>query len=400
VDAGIAAFLLDFTGHGDSEGDIDESTLGDQEGDLGAALDLLAAQEFGSLGIAGSSSGGAVALAVAARDSRIGALVLRAPSAAARLSLAARLEVPTLVIQGENDALVERSRVLVGALHCEHRLCLVPGAGHLFEEPGTFEAALEETVRWFRRWLAGENANAGGEHRAGSHYQSEPAPSHFADRAEAGRELAKRLVAYRGPGTLVLALPRGGIAVAEPIVEALECDLDVFVSRKVRAPYQPELAIGAVAEGGVVLWNEELLTHLAVADSAREWQLAQARRELEERLATYRAVLPRADIKDRTVIVTDDGIATGATLKAALVAIAGQGALRLIVALPGGPARTLDEIRAFEGVDEVIALSVPEFFVAVGQLYDSFAQVSADEVCDALRRSRERRSALAAAAAE
>jgi hypothetical protein len=118
---------------------------------------------------------------------------------------------------------------------------------------------------------------------------------------------------------LVLALPRGGIEVAEPIAEALGADLDVFVSRKIRAPDQPELAIGAIAEGDVVLWNEPIVRSLGLDRDEQQRALEQARRDLE-RVATYRAVAPRAPLEGRTLVVADDGVATGATLKAALKA--------------------------------------------------------------------------------
>jgi predicted phosphoribosyltransferase/pimeloyl-ACP methyl ester carboxylesterase len=401
VGAGIAAFLFDFTGHGDSEGSAEESTLEDQAADLSSALDLLAARpDLGPIGVAGSSSGGAVAVAVAAREPRVKALVLRAPSDAAERRLAARIEAPTLVVQGERDSLHELNRALVESLHCEHRLCSVPRAGHLFDEPGTFDVALRETLSWFRQHLAGARENAGGvRHAAGRKRMPERATTHFRDRAEAGRLLARKLEHLRGADALVLALPRGGIDVAEPIAKALDADLDVFVSRKIRAPDQPELAIGAIAEGDVVLWNDAIVRSLRLGAAARKRALALARRDLEERVAAYRAVVPRAPLAGRTLVVADDGVATGATLKAALKALHELGPARLVVALPGGPGETLDEIRGMHGVDEVVALATPAEFWAVGQLYDSFEQVSTEAVCAALRRFRGRRGASNAAPA-
>jgi predicted phosphoribosyltransferase len=340
-----------------------------------------------------------VAIAVAARDPRVKALVLRAPSSAARRDLAARIEAPTLLVQGENDPLYARNRLLADALHCEHRLCLVPRAGHLFDEPGTFDVALRETKGWFAQRLAGSRESAGGLREARRARRPAPPPGHFRDRREAGRLLAERLVHLRGADALVLALPRGGIEVAEPIAQALDAELDVFVSRKIRAPDQPELAIGAVAEGDVVLWNEDILRALGVPAPARERQLGFARRELEERLAIYRAAAPKVPLAGRTLIVTDDGVATGATLKAALEALRKEAPRRLVVALPGGAGDTLEEIRRMPGVDEVVALAVPPVFYAVGQLYDSFDAVSSEEVCVVLRRFRERRKERAGARA-
>ena len=333
-----------------------------------------------------------MALEEAADDPRVRALVLRAPSAATRFSRASRIEIPTLLIQGENDPLLERNRELAQAFTCEHRLVTVPGAGHLFEEPGTFDAVIRETLEWFRQWLANDRRGAGGRLRA-RHELRIPAGAeraHFRDRRQAGEELARRLGEYRGAETLALGLPRGGIAVAEVIARALDCALDVLVSRKIRAPSQPELAIGAVAEGNVVIWNEEIVASLGLGDADRARELKRARRELEEHASTYRAVAPRVEIKQRTVLAIDDGVATGATLKAALAAIQREGAARIVVALPGGARDTLEEIARLPGVHQVIAVAVPRDFYAVGQLYDSFDPVSTDEVCAALRRDRER----------
>ena len=388
VEVGIAAFLFDFTGHGESEGDAGVAGLRGQSEDLSDVLDFLAThRELGPIGVAGSSSGGAVALAVAARDPRIRALVLRAPSADSKHADAAHVRAPTLVVQGEDDGLLERNRELEERFAGEHRLCTVAGAGHLFEEPGTFEEAQRETVRWFERWLLGARIGAGGQARPHARLpRLEPARTHFVDRADAGGEIAKRLLSHRGARTLVLALPRGGIAVAEPIARELGAELDVFVSRKIRAPGQPELAIGAIAEGDEVVWNADILTQLGVSESARDRERERSRRELAERLREYRAVRPRAELGGRTVIVVDDGVATGATLKAAIVALANLGAKRLVVALPGGAGETLDEIARMEQVEELVALARPEPFFAVGQLYDDFSPVSSAEVCEALRR--------------
>jgi len=388
VAAGIAAFLFDFTGHGDSEGDANATGLREQSEDLGDVIDFLAGRAgLGAIGVAGSSSGGAVALAVAARDPRVRALVLRAPSADSKTDDAVRVRAPTLLVQGEDDGLLDRNRELAERLGGEHRLCTVAGAGHLFEEPGTFEEAKCETVQWFERWLLDARGAAGGQ--ASPRTRSarvEPPPTHFVDRADAGRELAKRLLAHRGAKTLVLALPRGGITVAEPIARELGAELDVFVSRKVRAPGQPELAIGAVAEGDVVVWNDDVLTQLGVSEAARARELELSRRELEERVREYREVRPRAELAGRTVIVVDDGVATGATLKAAIVALGRLRAAALVIALPGGAGDTLDEIALMPEVRELVALARPAMFFAVGQLYDEFSPVSSAEVCEVLRR--------------
>jgi putative phosphoribosyl transferase len=217
-------------------------------------------------------------------------------------------------------------------------------------------------------------------------------PGHFRDRAEAGRRLAGELEGLRGAEPLVLALPRGGIEVALPIAQALDADLDVFVARKIRAPDQPELAIGAVAEGGQVVWNESIVRSLGLGAEEKAHQLDSARRELEERTAIYRSAAPRVSIAGRTLIVVDDGVATGATLKAALHALGAQAPAQLVLALPGGARDTLEEIAALPGVSRVVVLAVPEVFWAVGQLYDLFGAVSSERVCVVLRTHRLRES--------
>lgn len=384
--AGIAALLFDFTGHGDSGGDAEQAGLEGQCHDLADVLDHVAARaDLGDVGIAGSSSGGAVAAAIAASDARVRALVLRAPSAATAFADVARITAPTLIVQGDEDTLLERNRELAERLAGEHRLCTVAGASHLFEEPRGLATAQRETVRWFERWLRGARSSAGGEsHPAPALRQ--PAPTHFLDRTDAGRQLAKRLLDHRGPETVVLALPRGGISVAEPIARELGAEFDVFVSRKIRAPAQPELAIGAIAEGDTVVWNDDVLAALGVGAEARARELERSRQELNERLREYREVRPRARLRGRTVIVVDDGVATGATLLAAIAALAREGAARVVVALPGGAGDTLDRIAARKDVDELVALARPPVFYAVGQLYDDFSPVSSAEVCQALRR--------------
>jgi putative phosphoribosyl transferase len=407
VEHDIAALLVDFSGHGESEGRADDVTLEDQQDDLRTAIDWLATRdEIGRIGVAGSSSGAAVAAAEAVGDARVDALVLRAPSQATRRMDLARLAMPTLVIQGDEDPLLGRTRELVKTLTCENRLVVVPGAGHLFEEEGVFDDVVRETRRWFARWLAGRRVNAGGERELGHVPVLDCAGGwgrsivgRFIDRTHAGRQLADRLDRDRGAATVVLALPRGGVLVGEPIAVALGAALDVIVARKLRAPTQPELAIGAIAEGHVCYWNDDIVHALALTDDDRQWELERASVELAEHVATYRAVQPQVPVAGHTVILVDDGVATGATLRAAIAAVVQRDAARLVVALPGGPRDTLEEIDRMSEVDELVVLAVPEPFYAVGQLYESFRQVSSDEVCAALRRSRERlrRSAHAAA---
>jgi putative phosphoribosyl transferase len=201
----------------------------------------------------------------------------------------------------------------------------------------------------------------------------------FRDRAEAGRLLGSALAAYAGRlDVLVLALPRGGIPVACEVAKALAAPLDVFVVRKLGAPGNPELAIGAVAPGGICILQEEIIAGLEISAeivvgiAAREEQV---RRESEE---LYRRHLPPQNIASATVVLVDDGVATGATMRAAISALRHLQANRVVVAAPVAPAVTRRDLRAF--ADEVICLATPEVFFTVGQWYINFEQVGEQEI--------------------
>jgi len=206
----------------------------------------------------------------------------------------------------------------------------------------------------------------------------------FRNRQEAGRTLAARLLEYKGQHLLVLALPRGGVPVASEVAAALDAPLDVIVVRKLGAPGQPELGIGAVVDGDQPqsVLNEEVVRELEVSNEylRRETQL-----ELEEirrRQERYRRGRPRLPVDGRTVIVVDDGIATGASMRAALRGVRRGRPKRLVLAVPVAPPDTIESLRA--EVDDVVCLSTPAFFQAVGQFYDDFRQTSDEEVVELL----------------
>ena len=205
----------------------------------------------------------------------------------------------------------------------------------------------------------------------------------FNDREEAGWMLVERLRGQHLVRPLVLAIPRGGIEVGAAIARGLGAELDVVLARKLRAPRQPELALGAVTETG-----EVHLTHFAAAmtDAGDAYIEAERRRqlaEIERRRAAVRAVRPRAEIAGRTVIVTDDGIATGATMLAALHTVRAAGPRELIVAVPVGSAERIAALAPW--CDRVVCLLEPEAFWAVGQFYRNFEQVEDDRVLELLR---------------
>jgi len=198
----------------------------------------------------------------------------------------------------------------------------------------------------------------------------------FADRSEAGRALARALEHYlHAPGALVLALPRGGVPVAYEVARTLALPMDVFIVRKIGHPRHPEYALGAVASGGVRTMNEDLQSvpaHELDAVVARELQ------ELARRERRYRGERPLPALAGRTVIVVDDGLATGASMRAAAQAIRAQGPERLVLAVPVGAPDACDALQAH--ADEVVCLSRPEPFEAVGRWYRDFAQVEDEQV--------------------
>jgi len=213
----------------------------------------------------------------------------------------------------------------------------------------------------------------------------------FADRAEAGQLLAERLREYAGrDDAIVLGLPRGGVPVAYEVARALQLRLDVFIVRKLGVPGFEELALGAIASGGVRVLNEDVMRSLPNADAIIEMVTAKEKAEVGRREQDYRGGRPAPDLHARVVILVDDGVATGATMRAAVKALRQAGAAKIIVAVPVGPPETCREIAA--EADEVICATTPEFFHAVGQYYDNFAQTTDDEVRDLLQHAAEERT--------
>ena len=204
----------------------------------------------------------------------------------------------------------------------------------------------------------------------------------FRDRTEAGRELAARLNVYRDdPTGLILALPRGGVPVGYEISLALNLPMDVFITRKLGAPDNPEYAIGAVAETGSLHLNQQALRMMGGFSTASPYftEMVRAQREeIKRRQGLYRQGRPLPDLKDRTVLLVDDGVATGATFLASIEALRNLQVRRLIAALPVGPGETLSGIG--KQVDQLIVLATPEPFYAVGNHYMDFRQVGDDEV--------------------
>jgi putative phosphoribosyl transferase len=211
----------------------------------------------------------------------------------------------------------------------------------------------------------------------------------FADRRDAGRKLASRLGHLRGPDTIVLGLPRGGVVVAAEVADALDAPLDILIVRKVGVPYQPELAMGAIGEGGVRVMNESVIRQANI--TADEWAAVERREwtELDRRVAVWRADHPRIDLAGRVALIVDDGVATGSTARAACRVAKAAGAARVVLAVPVAPAHWTVDFA--DEADELVALDTPEPFMAVGQWYRDFDPTLDDEVVDCLDRARTHR---------
>ena len=200
----------------------------------------------------------------------------------------------------------------------------------------------------------------------------------FTDRAEAGRVLAERVAAMGLIDPVVLALPRGGVPVAHEIARRLQVPFDVLVTRKIGCPGQPELGVGAIAEGGEPVFDAELLRRLGLTERDLESTTRRERTELARRVTAYRGDRARPAVKGRDVVVADDGLATGGTARAALAAVRAEGASRVVLAVPVGAAQTVLELSA--DADDVVVLAAPAAFRAVGQWYRHFEQLSDTDV--------------------
>lgn len=208
----------------------------------------------------------------------------------------------------------------------------------------------------------------------------------FRDRTHAGKCLAQRLMpyAYRSD-VLVLALPRGGVPVGFEVAQALHVPLDVCLVRKLGVPRQRELAMGAIASGGIRVLNPDVVEWLKISEQDLEEVTAQEQQELERREQLYRGKRPLPDISRYTVIVVDDGLATGSTMRAAIAALKQQHARSIVVAVPVSPPSTCAKLHA--EVEEVVCLDMPESLGAIGSWYDDFSQTTDDEVRTLLARS-------------
>lgn len=206
----------------------------------------------------------------------------------------------------------------------------------------------------------------------------------FGDRRDAGRALGERLAAERPPGELlVLALPRGGVPVAHEVARILNAPLDVYLVRKLGAPGNPEYALGAIASGGVVVYNEEALRALDLGETDVAPIIERERAELGRRERAYRGARPALPLAGKTVIIVDDGIATGSTMRAAVAAAKASDASRVVVGAPTASREAVDALA--RSADGVVALTMPDPYLAVGESYAVFDQLEDEQVLELLR---------------
>jgi predicted phosphoribosyltransferase len=217
-------------------------------------------------------------------------------------------------------------------------------------------------------------------------YSREP----FQDRSQAGVLLAAELSSLRGKKAVVLGIPRGGILVAQALARGIDADLDIVLSRKLGTPGHTELAMGALAETGEVILNPGVVKELYISESDLEEEKARQMAEIERRKEIIREVLPKIRLQGRTAVVTDDGLATGATMEAAIWAVRHENPQRIIAAVPVASEEAIDRIA--DDVDEVLCLRLPSYFMAVGQFYIEFSQTTDEEVLAILRQEQRRKT--------
>lgn len=327
------------------------------------------------VGYFGASTGGGAALAAAAMNpSAVAALVSRGGRPDLAGDRLPQVHAPTLLLVGSRDPeVLQLNRWAMGRMKCPVELCVVPGASHLFEEHGTLDYVVLQATRWFERYASKAEAS--------------PVQLPFANRRAAGRLLADRLLKLKADHPLVLALPRGGVPVAYEVAEKLDAELDLLLVRKIGAPGHAEFGIGAVVDGEnpQVVVNREVVDHLAIPPSYIDSESQNQLREIERRRREYLGSREPIPVAGRTVIVVDDGIATGSTVRAALRAIRQKRPAKLILAVPVGAS---DSLLALENeCDEVVCLATPDPFYAVGGHYVDFRQTTDEEVRQLLRES-------------
>lgn len=378
AEKGFCCFLLDFTGHGESEGKFSDVTVEQFVQDLDAALnyiDNMKEIDPMRIGICGSSMGGTAALVKAATDSRINALALRSAPAEGYFQYASQVFVPVLIVQGDADPIIKESSILYEQLSGKKKLVLIKDADHLYSKEEHLKEAKTAIVQWFVEKLSSED----------------PELKIYKDRRDSGIQLAPKLKSYKDrEGIMVLALPRGGVVTGYEVALYLNCPLEVIIVRKIGFPGDPEFAIGAVSETGVVVLDKSTISAYEVSEEYIEGEISRQKAEIERRVNVYRKGQRIPDLKQKVIILIDDGVATGATMKAAISTLKVEDIEKLVVAIPVASPQVLEELQQI--VDELICLETPYDFMAVGSYYQDFTQVSDEEVVEILEKSGARKS--------
>ena len=321
------------------------------------------------LGLFGASTGAAAALSAAAtRKNAVGAVVSRGGRPDLAEPWLDAVRAPTLlVVGGDDEQVLALNRAAQRQLLCPSKLTLIPDASHLY-------AVLAEAREWFDAHL-------------------QPRRIVFDSRAAAGRLLASALVRRAPPKPLVYALPRGGAPVAAEIARALDAPLDLILSRKIGAPRQPELALGAAVDGDQpeIVLNHDIVAALGVRRAEIERLASKQFAEIERRRALYLGGAPPISAQGRTAILVDDGIATGASMEAAIQALKRRGPQKIILAVPVAARDAVDRLGRL--VDETIALLTPESFYGIGEFYRDFHQLEDEEVVALMKSFAARRAA-------
>jgi putative phosphoribosyl transferase len=327
-------------------------------------------------GYFGASTGAGAALVAAADpESDISAVVSRGGRPDLAGDALRLVRAPTLlIVGGADEPVIEMNQSALDQLSCTKQLVIVPGAGHLFEEPGALDEVARHAQRWFCRFLPGQAARS-------------VERDVFEDRYDAGRQLAEKLMPYKTANPIVLALPRGGVPVAFEVAKALEAPLDVVFVRKIGAPGQPELGLGAIVDGAhpELVLNDDIVQQVGPSSAYIEAQCKRELAEIERRRELYRPGRPPPKLRDRTVIVVDDGIATGGSVKAVLRAVARAHPRRVVLAVPVAPRETIAELST--DANDIVCLSAPEQFRAVGLHYRHFDQTTDSEVVQLLQQA-------------
>ena len=351
------------------------------------------------IGYFGSSTGAAAALITAERLGLAKAIVTHGgrPDLAGESALH-QVKAPILFIVGGNDTpvIAMNKRALESLSNTEAKeLAIIPGATHLFEEPGKMEEVAQRAANWFECYLLRTgNKNFHNKYARitkrgflsslGDKYAFQ---IKFKDRFAAGQILASTLGKYKDDkdGVTVIGIARGGVVVADPIAEKLNADFDIIVPRKLRSPHNSENAFGSIMQdGSVYLDASTLQTENDISNEYIDMEKLEQKKEMERRLAMYRPYSGEYKIRDRTVILVDDGIATGATIIAAARWIRKQNPRRLVVAAPVAPKRVVERLK--EEADQIEILRKPSEFKVVEQFYQEFAAVSDDQIIQIAKR--------------